>query len=155
MKLTLQRGALAAGALIVGLLVNRILPAPEAIQIALDDAVAATETNDVGRIMQHVSDDFRGSVGGEIGDEATVTIVVALWRGGLGGQHQAMPPPAKSSSISAWREPTGRWSEVGSAKRASRTFSEPLRSLCLVRDRSALCKRATRQKRLTTRTARA
>ena len=94
---------------------SRIVPAPEAVQRALDDAVAGVENNDIGLIMDHVSDDFRGDFGGEtvtrgglkqrlffvlrrgieielisqdvevFDESATVTVVVALWGGGLRG----------------------------------------------------------------------
>jgi len=94
---------------------TRILPAPEAIQKILDESVAAVEDGDVGAIMKHISSDFRGDVGGDVVNrqelkgrlfvmlrrgigveivsqdveifetEATVTMVVALWRGGARG----------------------------------------------------------------------
>jgi len=119
-KLSAQRLAILVGTLALCVLVirwcrSRILPAPEAIQIALDDAVAGAENNDVSRIMQHISADFRLDLGGEVLDRrglkqrlfillrrgvsveivtqdvqefdnaATVTLVVAMWSGGLGG----------------------------------------------------------------------
>ena len=120
MKINLRYALLAGAAVLVAALVmrwcqGRVLPAPEAIQIALDDAVAGIENNDLDRVMRHVSDEFRGSAGGEevgrqglkqrlfilarrgVGveilaqdvevfeEEAMVTVVVALWRGGVKG----------------------------------------------------------------------
>ncbi len=108
-------GVLALGGGVLWWCNSRIVPAPEAVQQALDDAVKGVETNDVGLIMDHVSDDFRGDFGGEVvtrrelkqrlffvlrrgveveivrqdvevfDESATVTVVVALWAGGLSG----------------------------------------------------------------------